>query len=547
LLKYHCNPTNLNKPYLFNNRFKVKAKRTSYNFITNDINFKKGGKRNNEGLSNEYVSVFGPFFRFVKVVTQRYECDNDGLRGAVRRITCVRKPDIPDLHQELIDNQYNIYNNFFPELKTWLRNFRRSLKNVLPEHVSADELRDKWTEQPHKKKRLREEARRDLFYSGKESHKTRLKRVRYKAKNGETLANDKYLRGVGDLTCPGSTVCGYFMDYVKEAFSVPFILDGGRATFIKKPEKDILEQSFCDLTNPEDVEFRYFSDDSCIGIRCEDGVFTANCDISVCDGSNYRPVFDLLKSGMLVDTRFNRDVKGAFDQCSSPAVVHSYDFSERVVYTPIEPVLYSGSVLTTSVNNMANTLIFIAIMCMLRGKRRYKRDMGALIEEAARRVGFLLKVDQCKTPEDIQFLKHSPCFMEGRMIPVLNLGVLFRGFGTYLGDLPGKGKDWVSKATIFNSEVVRSWVHAGDHVIMDGFRNLIVRKRKDYSKQIKMYTYSHDAQTYPYIPTEILARRYHCSTAALEELSWFIANASPGQHITHPLLDVIVNKDYGYV
>ena len=100
----HCNDIDLNKPYRFNDRFEVKAiPEDRWDNINQDINFPKISS----GLSREYRSVFGPHFL---TRSQMPFCNNEGIRGAVRRLTCVRKPERNGWHERLRDNQFEVEN-----------------------------------------------------------------------------------------------------------------------------------------------------------------------------------------------------------------------------------------------------------------------------------------------------------------------------------------------------------------------------------------------------------------------------------------------------
>lgn len=103
---------------------------------------------------------------------------------------------------------------------------------------------------------------------------------------------------------------------------------------------------------------------------------------------------------------------------------------ERVKLRSTCPVLYSGSTLTTFINNLASALICESIALS---------DINCIsdIEQAALRVGYKVSIDACNRPCDLQFLKHSPAGVT--MFPLLNVGVLLRASGFCRGDLPGRG------------------------------------------------------------------------------------------------------------
>jgi len=475
-----------------------------------------------------------------------YRVDTYGIRGAVRRVTAERETDRPGYHYELLRNQYSI-----PEELTrqWMKWFRRNLTELLDAVGDPVDERRKWCEAAHPKKVLRVNARRDLLADGRVHHRTYLRQVDYKAKPDELLADKKYLRAVGDCTTLGSLKCGYYMDHVKEAFKCTFQSGHGRCEFVKIPELGKLRGVFRKLLYPKyGFYFAFFSDDSCAGFRCRDGILVVNLDISACDGSNYRPVFALLREAMSVDPRFSEDVRGAFEQLEAIAkVTDPTDFRNKVLLKPIGPVLYSGSVLTTCVNNMANTLIFLALSRMWRPSMT-KEQTVEVIAEAAKSVGFVLKVDVCAERGDVQFLKHSPCLNHnGQIDAVLNLAVWFRGHGTIVRDLPGRAKEGlVDRAAVFNSEVIRGKVHAGDHLIHDAFKTHVLSRRTKNPVSQGWLVDNVTGRQLGKISADELARRYRLRPSELEELACMIVQSKVGDFISHPALNVIMSKDYGY-
>jgi len=101
-------------------------------------------------------------------------------------------------------------------------------------------------------------------------------------------------------------------------------------------------------------------------------------------------------------------------------------------------MLPSGSTLTTSVNNLANQLIGIAL-----AEEHFSGvdDFESGIMRAAARVGYKVTVDVCTIPQHIQFLKTSPALTrEGFWEAALNPGVALRTLGQCKGDLPGSGE-----------------------------------------------------------------------------------------------------------
>lgn len=518
----------------------MKATPGAWNPLTKDIDFPVV----NSGLSKEYRSVFGPVFR---TNTQMPLCNNDGIRGAVRRLTCVREPDNANLHWVLRDNQFLIEQRIPGLLRQWTAWFSSCLKERLSSTLGAQMERNRWCDQPHIKRMLRQQTRDQIIQCGRRSLNARVKRVDYKCKTGELLPPSKYPRAIGDMTAPGSTALGYYMDWVKESFSNVFTIGSASCRFIKTPDHDVLSDVFGNLINPQGLYFCFFSDDSCLSVQCSDGVLTANLDISACDGSNFDPVFKVLKRAMKVDPRYFDDIDDAFKQCRTECVVKQVEGDEkgRVYLKPIGHVLYSGSVLTTSINNMANTLIFLHIVNKLNNRVVSKAEMRQIIVDSAAEAGYILKIDECKTHGDIQFLKHSPAIVGDKIVPYLNIGTLLRGFGTISGDLPGKRKlGLIKRAQIFNSDVIKSWKHAGNTSVRRAFSNKILDKTFNYVPPTT--TWRADNSLNIPIPDEEICLRYRISTVQLDELNSIISAADVGIRVCSPIVDILMCKDYGY-
>lgn len=545
--KAHTNDAVTGKLYQFNGRFTVESSSPGvWDDTTKEVKFQPVPPGGAGGLSKHYRSVFGPCFG---ARNQMPSMCNDGIVGGIYRLICARKPEVHGLHDSLKTNQYTMHTRIGGLIDVWTAWFQTELKRVWSsEGRDSDELREEWTEAAHPKRKLRVKAARDIHFSGKKFHPTRVRRVRYKLKPHELLAQGKYPRAIGDLTCPGSTMGGYIMDTIKAVFAIPFIIGSASCRFVKCPDIQVLKAVFWCLMHSPGMYFVFFSDDACIGIDCTDGRLVANLDISACDGSNFDPVFDCLRRAMDVDTRFSNDIAGMFAQCMLSFIVHSVDYMQRIVFKPLSKVLYSGSVLTTSINNMANTLIFLSIVHKLGGVVWSKQESIRIIKEAAEEVGFILKVDVCEHHGDIQFLKHSPAIVHGEIVPYLNLGVWMRGFGHCVGDLPvvkglgNKGKLYSVRAEAYNSDVVKSRVHAGKHVIQRAFQRFVTGVTLNTRFDEILSTNGCDT----FIPAEELAARYGVTCTAIEELGSLISGMETRQKITSDTIDRIFAKDYGY-
>ena len=483
--------------------------------------------------------------------TNVYSCDNDGIRGAVRRLTCIRVPDEPGKHYVLKRNQRRFVERDVG-VKIWKKWFQDGMKRRLCDIChDSEEFRQIWTDAAHQKRELRRAARRGVICDGRTGG-VRVRRVDYKCKSKEILKNGKYLRAIGDLTAPGSTVGCYLMDEVKRVFSEEFDYKGGTCKYIKPSRKTLLD-NFDDLINlKRKVYFNFFSDDSNCAVKCSDGILRCNCDISACDGSNFEPIFKLLKNAINVDQRYYKDIENLFAQLKCRAEISSTQNKRKenrekmkVVLEPIGSVLYSGSGTTTIVNNCANTLIYIAFMNVY-DENDTKAEAAVKLEEAAATAGYILKCEVCENIQELQFLKYSPTEQGGMF---LNLGVILRSFGLCKGDIPyvksRKNMSIADRAKGYICDVVDSHKHNGDSSVMRAIRETYPRgdssNLNDEGSVWRIKSEQEDV-----CQDSDLIARYKVTQSELEDLCHTIKTCV-GPHIARlKSVDKILSSDYGY-
>lgn len=554
-------PNSTQNPYRDGGRFKVVTGKKFFKLLKK-VSLDRGVRFTKFNCGdNEYRMDHADIW-FVSDV-HMYKLDDEGLSGAVTRLTCARKPTEKGVHERLRRNQFKNV-GVWPEFDLWKEFWLRSYKEKHHGLDLVQDSREEWVHAPHPKKKLRVSTNNklaDLLYY---SHKTWIfdddlalteGNVKYKMKPGELLPREKYLRAVGDMTAPGAALGGYCMDKVKEAFADNFELYGGYCTFVKKPELHKLVEAFDRTINTKRVEFTYFSDDSMIGINCDDGQFFANLDISACDGSNFDPVFNLLR-GVMEKVVDKSVVNGVFEQCYASCCIRNvWEFKnkckEYFVLKPKYATLYSGSVLTTAINNVANTCIFVAFM---RNFNKLllplKKDMPALLEYSAAEVGFLIKCQTCVRIEQLQFLKTSPTIVGGEVRVFLNLAVRMRGYGSCKGDFPGSSLVPLEvRAKEYFNGVIKSFCHDGEHCVTKAFRSRM--KGKAFEQKLEDWDIKILADFEFVIPEDSLISRYTTdfykpSLLDFEELSDFIISGKPGEGFNSPLVQNIFFVDYGY-
>lgn len=550
---------NSTKWYRDSGRFLVEKGKKFFKIITvatkdtKGVNFTKFPRKD-----KEYVTFFGPGF---SSSVRKYKLDDVGLAGAVTRLTCAREADRDGFHEYLRDNQFAKFRPLLDKYG-WVDWFARTARKQLGEHEPTEFLRVLWVEAPHIKRQLRRrtEAERELLCW--DEHPTWILKsfwnwwdrgfVEYKMKPGELLDDGKYLRAVGDLGAPAASCGAFMMDSVKEVFTEEFKIGTMKCFFCKAPRMEALKNVFSELIYVEDFVLVFFSDDACVGIRCTDGVYWANLDISQCDGSNYDPVFMCLKDGMLRAGQNQRIVGKVFEQCkASCRVTNVWDnrtkCPESFVLKPLYYTLFSGSALTTSINNMANTGNFCAIADALTRHEgdRSCSDMSELIRSACEDIGFIIKCQRVDTIEGLQFLKCSPTMVGGELRVFVNLGPILRSFGMCKGDLPQiKNASFEERASEYVSGVVQSYRHYGSHLIMEALRTKIVRDNSYvHVDDVRMIATEEDL-----IPLSALVSRYGCTENDYVELECFIRESTPGcgEILRSKLVDSIMQVDYGY-
>lgn len=293
---------------------------------------------------------------------------------------------------------------------------------------------------PHPKKLLRQRAYESLLQSGVLGDVSQyLRKIHAKGKTNEFAKANKFLRLICDLGVEASLVGAEVMECLKTALTEAIYFGNVKLVFVKKPSFTALEAVFEDLMFGDSAYiFYYHSDDSCISIQTDTGIKTYNIDISSCDASHTGALFELMSE--VVPLHCKEVVDVLIDQCKKPFEIRStYDMSSpfksnRVFkFTCDDPILPSGSTITTFINDLACVLMAYSFFL-----HQPKSDQQ--LTEAAGDCGYDITCDYCEKPSDIQFLKHSPVLTtEGKYAPLINAGVYFRTHGVSKGDFPGTG------------------------------------------------------------------------------------------------------------
>jgi len=379
--------------------------------------------------------------------------------------------------------------------------------------------------------------------------------VTYKLKNHELLLDSKK-RAIGDLGADNTQDSAYDMPSVKMAMSHPFEHNNLTTEYVKTASHLVLQRVLGGLLNVDrnKMYFIYSSDDSCVAAGCKDGRVYFNGDVRACDGSHRTRFFNLVEQFLCItdglDNAHAASVRRAMEYLKLPLVMRNPEqYREKVTYVFNTMRLYSGSSLTTTINNFANLFISFALERRVPYPERLtKAEFKHAYLMAGEDVGYLLKVDSCESPEDLMFLKHFPSVVDGIVVPVVALGTWIRGFGTFVGDLPGRSKDGAeTRAKAFVSDVIISRDNWGDHRMRDSFQHLrcnhtVVMTGNAYREAL---TSRSIGRTNIRVPDESIMRRYRITSSEYEHLCSLIAHAGIGDVICNVTATKIYMRDYG--
>lgn len=508
--------------------------------------------------TGRYKTIGGPFYGN----NLCYPCSGPvGLRQALLRLVGVRKPKEIGYDDMLCCNQKSFFETMVDDIERFQNDLRSRVTLVFPQEEPLL-LIERWANATHPKKAMRVAAFLDWVSAGYPMvNGVRNNLVQCKVKTCEFLASHKP-RMVGDLGVTAAMMGGWMMDYFKESMEVGFTTKYLEMFFMPSPSIAALKQAFSRLLYDSSVYvcIYYFSDDVICRINCRDGPLISNADISACDGSHRTPLMHSLEDFMksCVPAAARPYVRLLFEQLECDFIVAPPgQRSERVkVKTDGVARLFSGSVLTTFMNNYAVNMAGVKLNAMMRDRLENdgflptRLEAKGMLAAAFAAVGYILEVDDSPTvdPRRLQFLKHSPAFVDGEVVPYLNLGVLFRGFGTVDGDYQGKKKlGMPERVRQQNAGVVMSRVHAGEHCIAEAFRAAFPVRDGD---SVVLSGSVHEVMDQPSlprvrIPSSELALRYSISEAEVEHVAEVVRQSRQGQLIYIPAVARFLELDYG--
>lgn len=482
-------------------------------------------------------------FSFYKDYTV-YDNNLHNLRYGLHRLFGARKDSL-DLHLELEEAQLGVRNGPLKHyIDEMVRKFTLSFIacEIEPDHEQAVE---KLAKMPHVKQKIRMRAWKKLVEHGLMLDELYMERVAGKLKTGEKAKPGKKPRVIGDYTTEGSLLGGYLIGRFKKAFTENLL--NHRDDFIQfcdSPHVETLSRVFKRHLEVINFGATYYSDDSIYSIRSSEGILRHYCvDISSCDVSNGQAIFDLLQELSDGDSVAAGIVRRLIKQCATNLrVTHPQDRGESFTFMSKRPVEYSGSLITTVLNNIASSIIGMSVYDSLKNGAP-DGEIRSRILQAAARVGYIVTVNERDDFASLQFLKNSPTRLGDSYV---NLGVLLRGLGGCHGDFPGRG-DLSERVENFASSVVAGYAHCGNNIITRALRNRFRRGPTvtipDKNSSYIIGLIKGDEST---VEDSELSDRYGCSIGELEELAECIVRLRVGDVINCKALDKIFNLDYEY-
>jgi hypothetical protein len=383
-------------------------------------------------------------------------------------------------------------------------------------------------------------------------------KVQGKLKLWERARHGKYPRLIGDFSTPGSLLGGYLCDILKKSF--PDATQEGfrdnsdfHLEFVHDISPESLDLVGERLRSDPRNQYYFFSDDN----LCKINGKVYEMDISSCDASQTRAIFDCVIDAFADYPQFQKYIRRNVRQCTLPihlrcarrtgVRVHK---QHKVKLRPRTPIESSGTTLTTALNNFASMAIALHLQATT------PRDVTG-VEFRAAQVGYKVTVAERYSLETVQFLKHSFYFDGERTHSFLNLGPVLRSFGTCRGDLPGNGPI-AHRADAWNAAVAKGYIHSGLDDLLAALTScrhsartapLQPRAYREIDTRVMRELGHHFSKSKRNrVPTESLCERYSAIPSEFDDLYDLLrtADLSDGSAIVNlPLVKRIFLRDYG--
>lgn len=476
-----------------------------------------------------------------------YDCSLHNINMALLRITGKRPGERTLRENNEILNPSEKNRGFKRFLESGFRQMKKNVEASLSlycEFEKLERLIETATDKTHPKYKIRVQALEELLATREAFNNSHwCRQIDGKLKIPEFAKPGKKPRLLGDYSTKGSLLGCFVVPMIKAGMAVPVVINGQKFQYCYSTEPQYVDTIVSDLDRDGNDHFIYFSDDMIAKVNGE--VF--NIDISSCDQSNDTPVFNRLR--WLVDG--NKGGRGliteCIKQCLRPYKIRNPLVPREVVSAkPRRPIEFSGTVLTTLLNNIASFAIAMSI--------QYGRRRGRDIDQAAHAVGYIVTKDACRCPEDMQFLKLS--FERddvGSLRSWVNIGCLIRAIGSSWGDVPYKK----SRETLVDAlksrarGVAMGFKHSGLELVLKpllGSKLCTPSKLTpayDLALRERQWKSSMSETQRKAVSVEALQARYRVGSDLIVDWLSMIGKADIGVFLSHPVVDAVYRRDYG--
>jgi hypothetical protein len=492
-------------------------------------------------VSKHYTTLYGPSFQGPWVI---YDNTRGNLDRALTRQSCVRGDGLVTAPADAFEREALLRANNAttcptnprcnPLLKRALKEIRVRLNLELAKLQDVFSEQIKYSRKQHVKLKIRLRSMADII--NKAAGGTYFTEyINGKLKLFERAKPGKYPRLIGDFTTPGSLLAGFLAELAKSAFGTFSAHHGFHSVYCHGSDQATLD-AIGEAYQLSDDRHDYFSDDSIFKLN---GKFF-EMDITSCDMSQtYEGPFCAVLYLFNSFPQFRSVIAKAIGQCGLRVRVQDPTNKRfRFSLKPAFPIEFSGSGLTTLLNNVASMAIGLRV--------HYDRsDTVEGILNSAFAVGYNVTVSERRCMEQLQFLKYSWFIdYENRAHSWLNLGPILRSFGTVLDKLPGKDKHRRANACARNTAMVSGYVHCGQTIVYRTLRRIFPGKSK-FKLSVDESKHFRDGTDY-LVPDEALLRRYSVSQACLDHfISLLSLRDWYGLVINHEFVHRVYVVDYG--
>jgi len=514
----------------------------------------------------KYVTQFGP--RWHNPASEVYSAGDKNLSVALSRIDGRREDE-----EALTRNNKRISPlSVNRGASRFVDSYHRKIKSAMSEalHHLGDDIEEQVKNAcliDHDKYKLRVKAIRELMFRREVINSLFMENskgnchITGKVKIPEFAKFGKKSRLIGDFSCPGSLLAAFLVPIMKYAMSSSVEVSGATFKFQSSTKMESLRESIREMDESTGSFFLFFSDDIICKIVNSDGESWFNLDISSCDSSNGPSVFERLHWYFEESGQAHGLMDRAIRQCQQPLKLFGErkkglggeDIKEYIMAKSREPLEFSGTQLTTLLNNIASVSICLSIHYHSVVKASGRETLETVISKSAFAFGYKMTFQRCPIPEKLQFLKHSFSRRGDFLEPWFNLGPFFRSAGTCFMDLAfnrSKGETLEGAARARNWQNLTCMTTNGTNPLFEhlsncpGFQN---PKTNLYtiarSSVIKEKSFSHQNVDCS-VTSEELRRRYDFSP---DELEHFLSvSYDIFQEISSPLISKVLYEDYAY-